>query len=677
MAKGDFELNALGYYLADGTQIVSETAPAFGEVVRPEGGSTDRNILDLDTVTLLPPIFGFGRNRVPSDKSTDATQLRRFFRSTCETRYEEAIYLPLLGRTNTVPANSEVVRRSVSFKSNLYTFWDRDDGGVDPTHGVNYAIYDGTAAGNGTWNTTTGLAMSVENTGETVCTDAVVHKNRLVIITAAATSQITFDSTDGTTWTAAGTTTLPTGLLTTTVTANDNGDFGRLATTGSELVAVLWHEDSGTITFYSSTDSGDTWADESTEIASANGPHGVAVMADTDNIDKLWVATKEGIHAVDTSVATWTSELAVPMNSHLDNGRNMIVHSGILYFGHGVDNDSPAPMSSIDTSSGFRVIRHGLGIDNDDGVPSALLGPIQYMKSSGGQLFVSVGGGAASREAHILVRLDDPRSATGGTWHYMAHDSTGNRKINWFDISADEDGVPRLHWSLRTATATTTSHHLEYPLTNPSSGVTLYRSTSGYIHWPYLDLGMPTTNGAVLQIEIGATGLGAATTNNNIDVDYGVNGAARTTGLGDYLSSTTALKFASGAGVEMFNTGLATTLEQDNGSTTTSPEVHAIIMRALKHVADRERFTLSVDIARTAAEYDVNALAIMTQLRTARDLNTLPAFVHKNSGTLYVKVMPWVWQIDVDRGGEMSDQSDDTWAIRGGILQLTLQEILG
>ena len=79
-------------------------------------------------------------------------------------------------------------------------------------------------------------------------------------------------------------------------------------------MALIWDEDSGTITAFSSTNAGVAWADESGfDIASANGPQGVAVYQDIDGENKLYVATTEGIYIVDTSPSTWTYELVVPM----------------------------------------------------------------------------------------------------------------------------------------------------------------------------------------------------------------------------------------------------------------------------------------------------------------------------------------------------------------------------
>ena len=482
-------------------------------------------------------------------------------------------------------------------------------------------------------------------------------------------------SSDGAAW-APATTKLTVNLLSDNVGVHEDGDFGLLAEVGNEAIAVIWHEANGTITFFSSANAGVDWTDEAIDISSGNGPQGVAHYADIDGIEKLYVGTREGLYIVDTSAATWTTELIYPMAPHASNCKRMTVHNGALYFAHGVDNDSPMPMTKMEVRGDARVFTEGLGLNTEDGVPSDMLGPCRWMKSVGDQLFVSVGGGAASRQARILAYIE-----RGGvpTWHSMLKHDTANEKIEWLDFSGDDDGTPRLHYAVRTATATSTASFLAQPLTNPQSGVTIKRQTTGYIISAYLDYGMPTTDGAMLQVEITSTGLGAATTNNYVNVDYGVNGAARTTDLGDYLSSTSALVWASGAGVQAKNVGLTINLLQDDGDTTTSPEVHSVSIVANKHVEVREGWRLKVDLDKTARHYRTQPEVIITRLKTARDLKTLPAFEYGPSGTKYVEVLPkWRWNLKPRRrSAHGAHVSGDNLKQRGGTVELTVGEVVG
>ena len=146
--------------------------------------------------------------------------------------------------------------------------------------------------------TGTSIAIAIKSS-PAVALDIVHHKTNLVALYTNRTSHKVSTSTDGITWTAA-TTQLTAGLLANSVTAHEDIDAGLLATIGGELVALIWDEDSGTITAFSSTNAGVAWSDESGfDIASANGPQGVAVYPDIDGENKLYVATNEGIYMVD------------------------------------------------------------------------------------------------------------------------------------------------------------------------------------------------------------------------------------------------------------------------------------------------------------------------------------------------------------------------------------------
>ena len=72
----------------------------------------------------------------------------------------------------------------------------------------------------------------------------------LVALMASEDDHKVSTSTDGATWTAA-TTQITAGLLTNDVTQNEDIDAGLLASIGAELVAAVWDETSGTITFFS------------------------------------------------------------------------------------------------------------------------------------------------------------------------------------------------------------------------------------------------------------------------------------------------------------------------------------------------------------------------------------------------------------------------------------------
>ena len=426
-----------------------------------------------------------------------------------------------------------------------------------------------------TFNHSTGI---VNPSSACVALDLIQHKTNLVALIADADGHSTYTSTDGVTW-AISTTPITAGLLANSVTANENIDAGLLASIGGELVALIWDEDSGTITAFSSTNAGVAWSDESGfDIASANGPQGVAVYQDIDGENKLYVATTEGIYIVDTSPSTWTYELVVPMPAHADNGRRMTVHQGAIWFAQGVDNDSPAPISRLTVSGNARVVETGYGLSAGDAVPSELLGPVNWMQSTGDFLFIAVGGGAGSRHGRILCW-------NGLGWHHMTENTTANQKMHWLHVGSGDDGIPRLHYAMRTATNASDVKFLEQPLVNPRSGVSIKREDDsdgvvGYIDLPYVDMGMPHEKKAFLRAHINADDLNSSAADEYIKIQYGTDNAARTTtALGNFTSATTANTFGSNAGVSGQNLGMRISLLRGSTNTDT-PKLKDVTVEA-------------------------------------------------------------------------------------------------
>lgn len=165
-----------------------------------------------------------------------------------------------------------------------------------------------TLSGSASWGM---VGLPINGGGTGVGLDIVQHKNKILALTAFDDSHFISVSTDGAAWLAPKTTPVTAGLLADDVTANEDIDAGLLGTIGDFAVAAIWDEDNGTITFFSSTDAGDTWVDEALDIASGGGPKGLVTMAGIDGVDRLYVGTREGIHEVDVSAGTgnWTVSL--------------------------------------------------------------------------------------------------------------------------------------------------------------------------------------------------------------------------------------------------------------------------------------------------------------------------------------------------------------------------------
>ena len=404
---------------------------------------------------------------------------------------------------------------------------------------------------------------------------------------------LTSSDSDNAVWSVA-TTQLTAGLLSDSVTVDENIDAGLFATIGGEIIACLWDEGTG-VTFFRSTNGGVVWADEAVDIPSANGPQGVAVYPDIDGEDKLYVGTNEGLYIVDTSPSTWTYQLIMPMSNSNDNCRRMTVHEGSLWFAQGVDNDSPAPIYKLTVQGNSRIIESGFGLSYGDGVPSDMLGPVRWMKSSGDQLFIAVGGGAASRNARVLAW-------NGNGWHHMYKNGSANQKIDWIDVASGDDGTPRLHFAERTATSTAIAKFLEQPLVNPRSGVSIKREGDGqFIELPYYDLGMPHNSKNFLTAHISADDLTAS--HETVEFHYGLNGADRdSVDLGDFTSSVSKIDFASGAGVSAKDIGIMLKLNRNDSTNTNTPKIKDIIIEGAVVPSILYEHQMTIDIEQTAED---------------------------------------------------------------------------
>ena len=156
-----------------------------------------------------------------------------------------------------------------------------------------------------------------------------------------------------------------------------------------------------------------------------------------------------------------------------------------------------------------------------DGLPTDMLGTVTAMVVSGGFVYAAVGGGAASRQARILCH-------NGLGWHHITQLGTANRKIHVLGVSAETDGVVRLHFDEKVSTDDSEPKIIQNVNSHPSSGVSPARETSSVLSLPIADFGMPTTPSIFLKLRAKATALDATTAGEHIAVTYGKDGEART-----------------------------------------------------------------------------------------------------------------------------------------------------
>ena len=666
MASPQVRINGIDYTVEvprNGHPVTIDYNEQFIEAQSLTGGQTQEGLKGRSTRTFGPWTSGHTYNRIPEKEDGNPLFLKGFWDSDgVQTWFDGDARLPIL-EVDSTEAGLEVIRASVSFKDELWGMWE-DDTSTD------------LVARNFTGSTTTwengGDILADGNTK--VGLDMIAHQTHLIAGLVTTNDHVIMRSTDGATWSAASTP-LSLNELSDNVTANEDIDAGLLATIGTEVVWVEWRETSGDITFHSSSDIGDNWAGEAPGIASGNGPQGVGVITGIDDALKLYVMAREGLYEVDVAPPTWTVTPVYPMAPHNDNGRRMVAHNGDLYFAHGVDNNSPAPITRMWNSDGTRHFETGWGLDVRDGVPDDMLGPIRWMKSAGPWLIASVGGGTTSRQARIIVR-NTLNPETG--WHTARKHGTENQKIEWIEYSADDDGTPRLHYSVRTAAATSNTKSLANPLTNPQSGATINRELTGTLVLPEFDGGMATTPATFLQQRINAVDLSASTAGEYVNANYGVDGAARTTNLEDFLSGAKNLSHASGAGVSGTSYGASLDFHRDGAANTDTPKVRSleVVYKKIPSELITARFTINV-----AKQYGMSpnpmlpAKQVRTNLEAARDLTTLPAFAYTDVGTKYVKVRLLQSREKLIQHSGGGEGAQNTFWIREGLIDVECEEI--
>ena len=531
--------------------------------------------------------------------------------------------VPVAGTTSTevvgldmIPHKNKLVALAIQGKSHVIS--TSTDGGTwkgIPSSQKKITDLDGAVS---TTDTTT---VAVTSAAELSIHDTILVEDEQMHITAISTNSLTVER--GYNGTTAAThadedvvtvmNDIQSNLLSNVVTANEDIDAGLLAEIGGELVAAVWDEAGKVIRFYSSTDGGDKWQDENVRLGSNNGPQGLVVYPDIDRENKLYLATNEGVHIIDTGSTDWTSELVFRMPSHEDNGRRMAIHNGGIWVAQGVGDSSPPPVSRITVQGDRRVIEAGYGLSFGDGVPEDLHGPIRWMVSAGDFLFASVGGGAADTNARIVCW-------NSNGWHHITKYGTANKKIQWIDFSSRDDGTPRLHYAVRTGDAVSNTAFLAEPLVNPRSGVAIKRAdldgtNAGHIELPYYDFGLPQENKNLVAVHIVAEDL-TDTSNEFIEVEYGINGAATTTDLANFTSSTVKATFGSDAGLSAKNIGFRLKFNRADGTNTNTPKLRDFVVEGYVVPTIQYEHQMTIDIKETAQITGQSVETVISNLET-------------------------------------------------------------
>ena len=633
------QLNGVDYVLAPAkrggrlSDTLAERIEPYSPQFSTTGVSALQNLTSPDNRVFPNFLRGYGRDRIAADVADDPAEYQHFWDSRCTTHWGD-VRLPLRN-TATTELGVGVLKAFAHFNSTLYSLWQT--GAV--TADVQLSTWDGATT---TWGSATNVYAP--GSGNAIALDLMVFKDRMIALTAHDNDHIVRHSTDASTWNAPTTTAPDADLLDSNTTLTTVEAYGLLDQIGGEAVAALWDQNNGTVVIFSSTD-GDDWSADAEVTIPDTGVYGLAVYSGTDGEDKLYVLTRTALWEVDTAPATWTSQRLheFPRFSADRHSRRLVTHQGKLWVALDMDDSGPCSVYTLDNGSGVRVWDTNMGLDEGDGVPAEMFGPIRQFWSAGKLLFASQGGDLVSgRNARILVH-------NGFGWHFVHRNTTESRMIDAIAISAEDDVTNRLHFVRITGSSGSVSCATEFiksPLVNPRSGATLtYNDVgeNGRLDLPLIDGGMPTIPAAWLQVAVDATNLEAS--NEIIDVTHGLEGAARdTTDLGDITPTAATLTYGSGAGESGVSDALRLKLNHDSGDPTETPVVQSIRMDYDKRPANRNRFVFTIDLDATAeaggkpGQGPQTVEGVRTALETARDLATLPTLVYGSTGPLYVRV---------------------------------------
>ena len=300
-----------------------------------------------------------------------------------------------------------------------------------------------------------------------------------------------------------------------------------------------------------------------------------------------------------------------------------MVHNGEVWFSRGVSDDEPFEVFRLFVeNSQWKVLAVPNSPHLEDGLPSERLGTVRWMKSAHGFMYITTGGGKASRNGSVYCH-------NGFGWTSVHKRSAANVKLEWLEVSTADGTTVKLLWSERDSSAVSDTKFIDDIATNPTSGVAIDVATTGLIDFPGIDGGMPNVDGIMLLAQISADNLSATNANEFITMSYAGDDESRGANvLGDFLSGTKALPWARGAGISSRTLTPRLTLNRDTGDTTGTPQFRSLEIDYIKDPDVVESWRVTVDLVATAELQGESPETIITSLQVARDLGTLPSFFY-------------------------------------------------
>lgn len=252
-----------------------------------------------------------------------------------------------------------------------------------------------------------------------------------------------------------------------------------------------------------------------------------------------------------------------------------------------------------------------VGPDQDDGLPNGSQGTIYAMETVNNWLVYCVNGGSSDKSS-ILKR----NATVGG--NLQVYTGASNKPIACLLHSPSSlytNG--RLWWGEDTDVKYCMFPDVTHNVTAVSSYEYVAASTANHLQLPIFRK----------LAAIGKTALGVAAITKNLDsnekltVYYGLNGAAPTVSLGEFITSPrpTILTFNSGLGTEFYRIQFAVKFER-GGTNTNTPELESLMFYYYPTTSVIRAWTFRIDATGKYGELD------FTNMETIRDTNTLVAF---------------------------------------------------
>jgi hypothetical protein len=619
--------------------------------------------------------LGLGRFRIDSDSAHIPDEMRRFFDSTNDTRWADGIYLPILRQTATITGwanNSRLYGGSTHYKGNFFllTAQDNTAGAVQSIHTV--TISAGTLA-----NSTTIFTEGAASDGLRAFDLQADASSLLALVNIVSTNAnyriYRGSGATGGSWTQGAAIGAANALgLTSRQGTTYPLDGGLISPTplAGEVVIAIYDETGDEIELYSTTDSGATTTSE-LQIASGGGPKGLAIYPGTDGELKVYLGTREGVYEIDTAPTTWTAELIIPMASHDDNCRRMVVHpfrnETAVWIPIGADSDQPAPIRVMVNSNNRRQIFVNEGLNKGDGIPSDMHGPIRWLQSAGVFLYGLVGGTAANRNARVICH-------NGRGWHSFNREDTADSTPTFLGVGLNDE-------IYLGPEAGDTIYFFENASANPRSGVSIKREASGYTDLPYVDGGFPLDTKTWMRFGINAEDLSASDSGEYINVERGITtdlgalAARNATEVGDFLSGTNRIALGTnGVGIAGLVLGARVNLHRASTNTNT-PIWKDLQIDAVVNLPKSDRYEFLVDLDKSAklGAKERRTTEVLADLNTARTSDVLVPIVYADLTTDYVKVLDVSYS---ERFESEGTQGSDANVQRRGTARVVVSEVL-